>query len=84
MNSYGEALTGGPGKDPAVNKGGKTQPRPSGDKDTNPGGQGAIPAVVGNDSPVVRKGGATNNGGRLPADSKTVGNLVGRGANDDD
>lgn len=71
MKSYGETLTG----DDNVREGGKTQPRPSGGNDTNPGGQGAVPAVVGNDSPVVAKGGATNNGGRLPGVNKSVQNL---------
>lgn len=39
-----------------IRKGGKTQPRPEGGGSAkNPGGSGAVPAVVGGNTPTIRK-----------------------------
>ena len=49
MTSYSDAW----GNSGSVRKGGATQPVPHGDQQPI-GGQGAVPAVRGNDSPVVK------------------------------
>jgi hypothetical protein len=45
-----------------VKKSGETQPRPAGSEGSNPGGSGAVTAVVGGSTPVVVATGAENNG----------------------